>query len=176
MVPTSRGSLRRASSTSALLVDDLNDSGIVRAWSILEAYLHNRGAALARRDIPIQDPAPPLLGYLYDQTEAAFRGRFPEMSKFWESALEVPLASAPSWPRLDFFRQLRNLIVHSVGEVRVAGKGLSKKFRREVQLRLVAARLSPTSYEGRLPMTDADFDELCMLIRDFVLWTEKAKP
>lgn len=155
---------------------DLNEAGITRAWSILEAYLHDRGEAIAKRDIPIPDPPPRLLGYLYDKAEAGFKGRFPVLIDFWRDGVGVTLTTAPRWTRVAFYHQLRNHLVHSVGQVKGTGQGLHPALKSELKRRLTSARLAPLADKARFPISDADFDELAAVVHDTILWIDAQKP
>lgn len=176
MVSTSRASFL-SQRNGALLRDDLNDLAIVRAWSILEAYLHDRGEVITKRELPIPSPRPALAGYLYDRTENSFRGSFPKLKGYWEEALGVPVGNkAPGWQRLTFYHLLRNLIVHSVAEIQLSGEGLKKALQDELRRRLAAERRKPVSERGRFPISDSDFDELADLVIAFVLWADTERP
>lgn len=159
------------------LQDDLNDAAIVRGWSIVEAYLRDRGETILRREGAVKDPPSPALGYMYGRTQAALERRFDEVESMWRDGLGTPLTAGPNWSRLSNYRYMRNLLAHSLGRVRLPYKRGSKAFRTKVRSRVTAARLGPAGVSAdRLPVWDSDFDELVDLAEKFIRWLEDTRP
>lgn len=158
------------------LQDDLNDAAIVRGWSIVEAYLRDRGEAILRREAPIREPPSAVLGYMYSRTQAALERRFDEIEAMWRDGIGAPLSAGPNWSRLGNYRFMRNLLAHSLGRVRLPYVRGSKSFRKEVRARVTAARLGPVGVSDRLPVWDSDFDELVELAEKFIRWLEDTRP
>lgn len=178
LVRRSRASLggAKAIAPGRWLQDDLNDAAIVRGWSIVEAYLRDRGEALLRRDTPIKNPPPAPIAYMFEHAQAQIERRFEEIENLWKRALGAPLSTGPKWEQLADFRHLRNLLAHSLGRVTLPYERGTKSFKAEVRKRVSAARLAPSGFTDRLPVWDTDFDSLAELTRGLILWIEKTRP
>jgi hypothetical protein len=149
---------------------DINELGLVRAWSILEAYLTSRGEALLQRDLPIPSSPSDLQSHVHGSILADFRG-WQGIEAFWQQGLGV---SGARWSKLPEFKELRNVIAHGLGYVRP--KPGAKPFSPAMARRLAAARLSPRTYSGRVPLVDDDLDAFIAIVQDFVTWCESSRP
>lgn len=166
--PSATGPLRR-------LQEDLNDAAIVRGWSIVEAYLRDRGEVLTRRDAGVPDPPAGLVGFMFGRTRLGLSRNFAEIEALWNEGLGSPLPKIKAWRMLSDYRYLRNLLVHALGRVTVPYKFGSKAFRTEVDKRVAAVRLASGGTYERLPVWDSDFDTLASLSKTFVLSLEMAR-
>ena len=66
---------------------DLNEVAIVRAFSVLEAYLVDRADSLLVEELPVPPKPSALVAHLYDSVLASFRGRLENRVGFWKTAL-----------------------------------------------------------------------------------------
>jgi hypothetical protein len=171
LISRSRGSAVPATSPGDYR-SDLTELGIVRAFSTLDSYLTTRGDVLLHRELPIPTSPSPLESYLHDQLSRRFRGSIDGPIRYWKAALGVDVTEHKRWSEVSAFRELRNLIVHSLGLVRPHGD----KLRPALEKRLAAIAADPAKFTGRVPTTDADFDEVAALVEDVVVWVDRARP
>ncbi len=152
---------------------ELNEVGIVRAFSVLESFLTDRGDSLFRRDLPVPSAPSAMVKYAHSQILRSFRGDFERGPvAFWKSGLGVELATFPRWQDVEDYRQLRNTITHALGYVRPGGS----KMPQAIERRLRAITLDPSSFVGRIPIADRDFDDIASLVLEFVLWADGQRP
>ena len=164
-----QASLVRSTSRREGHLADINEVAIVRGWSILESYLSVRADAVLQRDVPLPTPSKPI----HDQVRAGLLDRWETWARlqaFWQEGLGL---QGSRWGKVPEYKELRNLIAHGYGYVRPRpGRQPSKA----LASRLSAARLSPRSYAGRVPLKDADADGLIKLVREIVSWAEVSVP
>jgi hypothetical protein len=161
---------------------DLNEVAIVRAFSVLEAYLVDRADSLLVQELPVPAKPSALVAHLYESVLASFRGRFEYRVGFWKTALGVDLARAyPKWSKVKDDQDLRNALTHGLGYMhpnrneRIPADSRRKTSEKiAVRLRLVTAR--PDTYTGRIPVDDADADASIVLAKDAITWIERTRP
>ena len=152
---------------------ELNAVAIVHAFSVLDAYLTIRGDAIFHRDLPMRATGTPIQNYVHEQVSRRFRGAVAGTVDFWRNALEVNIdKGAPQWSKIQEFRELRNLLVHSLGAVRPHGDRLPAS----IEGRLIAIGADPTKFVGRVPTSDSDFDDLAAWIEAAIVWIDKERP
>jgi len=148
---------------------DLRELALVRAFSILEAFLTERGDTLIRRDLPLPSSPGPMATYAHQAILGSFRGNFQRGPvAFWRKALRVDIAKYGRSKDLDAYRELRNLVTHALGYVRPGGSPLPES----LQARLRKVTKDPTTYVGRIPINDADVEDILALVHDFVTWVD----
>jgi hypothetical protein len=149
---------------------DINELGLVRAWSILEAYLTSRGDVILQRDLPIPGKATTLQAHVHGSILDDFRS-WRGIETFWQAGLGL---TGAQWKTLPEYKELRNVISHGLGYVRP--RPGPKPFSAAMTRRLTAAKLTPRSYFGRVPLVDADLDTFLDVVRDFIKSAEAAVP
>lgn len=161
IIPTSSVGTHRA---------DLAEVGVVRAFSVLESYLTDRGDTLVRRGLPVLPTPSALSKAAHLRILGAFRGNFESGPvAFWKEGLEVDLKKFPGgWSRISEYKDLRNLLTHGLGHVRPGGTPL----RPSVAARLKAVTANPETYTGRVPVSHGDFEELVRVVSAFVRWVD----
>jgi hypothetical protein len=160
VIPTTAGVARR----------DVDEIGIVRAFSVLESYLSARADSFIRRDLPVPDPPHEIAVYAHSRLISSTFGNFERGTMtLWHLGLGVDLSKFPGrWNRINEFRELRNLLTHGLGYVRPGPIKLKPGIRK----RLATVTASPETFVGRVPVGTNDFDDLATLVRDFVLWAD----
>lgn len=159
-------------SAAAALRSDVNETGVVRAFSVVESYLTVRADVLLHRDLPIPAKRSSMQAFVHERVVSGFRGQFENPVKFWSGALDVSLAKGPGWEDLNDYKDLRNSLVHALGFIRPG----EEKIRRGVEKRLKAITKTPETFVGRVPVSDGDFDDLAALADEFVRWADAAYP
>ena len=166
----------RASAKSAVaptdIRSDVNEAGLVRAFSVLESYLEARGDVLLHRDLPIPSKPTSLSSYVHDRVIGGLRGSFDRRVGYWTAGLGVKLSTYRGWSQVTEYKDLRNTIVHAVGFVRPDGEELKAGIRK----RLARVTADPENYVGRVPVSDKDFDDLAAIVEEFVVWVDRQRP
>ena|SRR5436190_13182309 len=152
---------------------DVNELGIVRAFSILESYLSERGDTIIRRELPVPTPPPKLVEYAHLHLMASLRGNFDRGPvRLWRRGLGVEINNFRRRKDVDDLRELRNLVTHALGYVRPGGTPLPAS----LNTRLTRLTSDPASYVGRIPVTDDDVGDALALVREFVVWVDAQRP
>lgn len=149
---------------------DINELGLVRGWSVLEAYLTSRADTLLQRDLPVPVVPSPLQMHVHAAVLDDFRS-WRGIEEFWKHGLG---SSGPHWQALPEYKELRNVIAHGLGYVRP--RPGPKPFSAAMTRRLSTARLSPRSYAGRVPIVDSDLDKFLAIVADFIATCETSNP
>jgi hypothetical protein len=152
---------------------DLAEVGLVRAFSILESYLSDRGDTLVRRDLPVPIVPRALTRAAHTRILGAFRGSFESGPvAFWKEGLELDLKTFPGgWSKVSEFKDLRNLIVHGLGYVRPGGTPM----RPSIAARVRSFTSDPDNYTGRVPVSDKDYEECVRIVSAFIKWVDRQK-
>lgn len=148
------------------LLDDLNQVAVVRAWSIVDAYLVDRPDAVVRQKLPVPVAPSDLVGTVHAEVVASMNN-FNRQADFWRKALGVDLK--PYRARLDEFRILRNVVVHGAGYVRPR---FGTETNEAVKRRLRAAGITSATYAGPIPISEADVTGYFGLVREFIEWAD----
>lgn len=172
MVSRARKSVRTIASVKrrTLLHSDINEVAIVRAWSIVDAYLVDRPDAVMRKELPVPLAPSPLLGTVHRDLVGSL-GNFRRQGEFWKDGMQLDLK--PYESKLNDYREVRNAVVHGAGLLRPK---FGRKTKAAIAKRLAAAGLPTVGYAGPLPITDADVAELIALAQEFVTWADKNRP
>jgi hypothetical protein len=153
-----------------LLLSDLNEVALIRAWSIVDAYLVNRPDEIMTGEIPVPSDPDDLLGTIHSDVLRSL-SNFRRQDEFWNRGLGLDLK--PYRGRLDEYRAIRNSVVHGAGYVRQRFKRPTDK---AIAKRLSAAGLPSTGYSGPLPISDSDVADLISLVREFIFWADTNRP
>jgi hypothetical protein len=153
---------------------DLAEVGLVRAFSILESYLSDRGDTLVRRDLPVPVAPAALTRAAHTRILGAFRGSFDSGPvAFWKEGLELDLKTFPGgWSKVSDYRDLRNLIVHGLAYVRPGGSRL----RPSIAARIRSFTSDPENYTGRVPVSDKDYEDCVKVASAFIKWVDRQRP
>ena len=153
---------------------DLNEAVIVRAFSVLEAYLLDRADELLVQELPVPGSPSPLVAYLYDVVLSQFRTRFETRVEFWKNALGVDLRSGyPKWSKVSEHKDLRNTLTHALGYMHPRRY---ERIPKSVRARLARVTATPELYMGRIPIDDRDADDSIEVAKDVIQWLERSRP
>jgi hypothetical protein len=148
---------------------DLRELVVVRAFSILESFLTERGDTLLRRELPVPAAPGPMTAFAHQAILGSFRGNFQRGPvAFWRKALGVDIGKFTRSKDLDAYRELRNLVTHALGYVRPGGSPLPES----LKSRLLKVAADPATYVGRVPIDDTDVDDVLDLVHEFVIWVD----
>lgn len=170
LVSTVEGTLAaKQVSVQAVGKIELYEVAVVRAFSLLESYLSSRADSHFRTTLPLSNPPKPFENHMHDLVAAARRKSFEQgVVKYWEVAAGVAISRHPEWAQVKDVRELRNAITHGMGYVRPGGGSVPAS----VLGRLRSVTTSPATYTGKIPVTQADWLGVSILVENLVKWAD----